>query len=294
MPTLVVTRPEPQCSAWVARLQALGQPARALPLLRIETVPEFAATLAAAWDELSAADAAPGGVRLKLVMFVSPNAVEQFFARRPSGCAWPLDVLAGATGPGTVAALQAHGVPLAAIAAPRADATQFDADTLWQHALAQRAWAGTKVLIVRGEAGRDWLATTLRTHGAEVQMLAAYRQAPPLWDAVAEAQLAAVLAAPQAHGWLFSSSQAVRHLLEHCVPPAGAESSADVAGNERLAALLAVPVLATHPRIAETAVAAGFRHVNPVRPEIEQIVTAAQNLLDTMPAAGRLSCPPSL
>jgi uroporphyrinogen-III synthase len=277
MPTLIVTRPEPQCSVWVARLQALGQPALALPLLRIETVPEFAATLAAAWAELSAVGASDS--RLKLVMFVSPNAVEQFFARRPPGCAWPLDVLAGATGPGTVAALQAHGVPLVAIAAPRADATQFDADTLWQHALAQRAWAGTRVLIVRGEAGRDWLATTLRTHGAEVQMLAAYRQAPPLWDAAAEAQLAAVLAAPQTHGWLFSSSQAVRHLLEHCTPSA---------------ALLAVPVLATHPRIAETAVAAGFRHVNPVRPEIEQIVTAAQNLLDTMPAAGRLSCPPSL
>lgn len=268
-PTLVVTRPEPQCTAWVARFQALGQPARALPLLRIETVPEFAPAVAAAWAGLAAR---------RLVMFVSPNAVERFFAdvSETSGPIWPPSVLAGATGPGTVAALRAYGVPEVAIAAPAPDARQFDADTLWRDTLSRLDWQGAAVLIVRGEAGRDWLAQTLRTHGAEVEMLAAYRQAAPLWRADECAALAELLAAPTRHVWLFSSSQAVQHLRAHLA----ADPSA-------WAAACRVPALATHPRIAETAVSAGLAQVRQVRPELDQLVTALQNPLDTMPAAGR-------
>lgn len=297
-PTLVVTRPEPQCSTWVTRLQALGQPAQALPLLRIDEVPEFAAAIDAVWAELLAApnlpwSDAPGlharagatPVLLRLVMFVSPNAVERFFARRPEAGTWPLGVLAGATGPGTVAALRSRAVPEGVIAAPRPDAAQFDADTLWQHVLVQRDWVHTRVLVVRGEAGRDWLATTLRTHGAQVQMLAAYRQAAPVWDPAAAQLLGEMQANPQRYRWLFSSSQAVRHLLDHL--------RAQIDGHAT-AALLAVPAFATHPRIAESAVAAGFASVVQVRPEMEQIVTAMQNPLDTMPDAGCQSCPPSL
>lgn len=276
-PVLVVTRPEPQCQAWVERLRALGQPALALPLLRIEAVPEFAAALDAAWASLATQ---------RLVMFVSPNAVERFFARRPAATTWPAGVLAGATGPGTVAALRARDVPAEAIAAPSLQSAQFDADMLWRDALAPLDWSGSSVLVVRGEAGRDWLAQTLREHGATVQMLAAYRQAAPLWSALERAALAAVLAAPYRHAWLFSSSQAVRNLQSHLrADPATAERAETAAR--------AVPALATHPRIAETAGAAGWSRVRQVRPEIEQVAAALQNPVDTMPATGCLSCPPS-
>lgn len=274
---LVVTRPEPQCQAWVEQLQALGQPALALPLLRIEAVPEFAAALDAAWASLATQ---------RLVMFVSPNAVERFFARRPAATTWPAGVLAGATGPGTVAALRAQHVPAEAIAAPSPQSAQFDADALWRDALAQRDWSGAQVLVVRGEAGRDWLAQTLREHGAEVRMLAAYRQAAPLWSAPERAALAALLAAPQRHAWLFSSSQAVRHLQSHLQSHWQADPAAWTAAR-------AVPALATHPRIAETVSAAGWLQVRQVRPEIEQVAAALQNPVDTMPATGCLSCPPS-
>jgi uroporphyrinogen-III synthase len=275
---LVVTRPEPQCQAWVARLQSLGQPACALPLLRIEAVPEFAAALDAAWAALAAQ---------RLVMFVSPNAVERFFACRPAAMIWPAGVLAGATGPGTVAALRARGVSADAIAAPSPQSAQFDADALWRDALAPLDWSGARVLVVRGEAGRDWLAQTLRAHGATVQMLAAYRQAAPLWSAPECAALAAVLAAPQRHAWLFSSSQAVHNLKNHL-------QSGPATADQAWTAARAVPALATHPRIAETASAAGWLHVCQVRPEIEQVVAALQNPVDTMPATGCQSCPPSL
>jgi uroporphyrinogen-III synthase len=253
MRCLLVTRPQPQADAWVARLQALGVPARALPLLRIERAPAFDAQVAAAWATLAAR---------RLVMFVSPNAVLAFLAGRPAGTPWPIGTLAGATGPGTVAALLGQGVDPACIVAPPADAPTFDAEALWRHALAGRDWTGQSVLIVRGEDGRDWLADTLRQAGAAVDCLAAYRRTGPDWDAAQQAALADIAMRPDAHAWLFSSSQGIAHLRD-------APLAAGVA-----AALRQVPVLATHPRIAETAQRAGWSVVHAVGPDPAAVGTA--------------------
>ena len=247
--TVVVTRPQPQADDWVVRLQALGQAAVALPLMRIERVAAFDGAVARTWPALA---------RHRLVMFVSPNAVLAFFAARPAGLCWPDGTLAGATGPGTVAALRAQGVDPACTVSPPPEAARFDAEALWTHALAWRDWAGQSVLVVRGEDGRDWLADTLVRAGATVRCLAAYRRAPPVWPGALGAALAMVAARPAGHVWLFSSSQCIAHLLATDAPSAQAEVRA---------AVLAVPVLATHPRIAETARRSGFRQVVPVVPD---------------------------
>lgn len=253
MRCLLVTRPQPQADAWVARLQALGVPARALPLLRIERAPAFDAEVAAAWATLATR---------RLVMFVSPNAVLAFLAGRPAGTPWPSGTLAGATGPGTVAALLGQGVDPACIAAPPADAPTFDAEALWRHALVGQDWTGRSVLVVRGEDGRDWLADTLRQAGAEVDCLAAYRRTGPVWDAAVQAALADVVARPAGHAWLFSSSQGIAHLRDAPLAPAAA------------AALRQVPALATHPRIAATAQRAGWSDVRAVGPDPAAVGTA--------------------
>ena len=120
---------------------------------------------------------------------------------------------------------------------------------------------------MRGEDGRDWLATTLRQAGAHVDALAAYARAEPAWSAAESAALAAVARDPAAQVWLFSSSQCIAHLLRAPVDAA------------TLAALRQVPVLATHARIAETARAAGFAAVVPVRPdplEVRQALDRSQ------------------
>lgn len=257
-PRLVVTRPQPQADAWVERLAALGQPALALPLLVIESAPGFAAAVAACWARLEA---------LRLLMFVSPNAVLQFFAARPAGAGWPDGLLAAATGPGTVAALQAAGLAPAQILAPAADAAQFDAETLWREQLAGHDWPGARVAIVRGEVGRDWLAETLRGAGAEVETLAAYRRVAPAWDATARAALQAIAGQPAGHAWLFSSSEAVRHL------------AALIAAEPGWAALREAPAIATHPRIAETTRAAGWRTVIPSAPEAPRVVASLRAAL---------------
>lgn len=237
---VIVTRPQPQAGQWVAQLSMLGQPAAALPLLGIADAADPAA-VAAAWLRLP--DCA-------VAMFVSPSAVERFMAHRPGGRAWPAGVLAGSTGPGTQAALLAAGVPAAAIVTPPVAAGRFDSEALWAELAQRRDWTGTQALIVRGEGGRDWLAGTLARHGAQVHFAEAYRRTAPVPDAHGRALLREALAAPAAHAWLFSSSEAARHLP--ALAP-GADWSAGWA-------------LATHERIAEAARELGFGRVERVDP----------------------------
>jgi len=239
---VIVTRPPAQAAAWVLQLRALGVDAQALPLIGIAPVDD-AAPLHAAWAGLPAT---------ALVVFVSPNAVAHFFAARPAGADWPAGALAGSTGPGTSAALRDAGVAPAQRVEPPADAPVFDSEALWA-LLAPRDWAGRRVLVVRGEDGRDWLAETLRARGAEVGFVAAYRRLPPSVDAAGRQLIAEALAAPAAHRWVFSSSEALAQL--RALAP-GADWSASHAA-------------ASHPRIAQTARDTGFATVEllPPRPE---------------------------
>jgi uroporphyrinogen-III synthase len=241
LPGLIVTRPHQQALAQVAELRVAGLHAQALPLIDIAAADD-PAPLLQAWQALAAN---------RLVMFVSANAVQHFFAARPTGAVWPPEVLAGSTGPGTSAALLAAGVPAAQLVQPAAPVPpappQWDTEALWAR-LQHLGWAGRRVLVVRGEGGRDWLADTLRAHGASVAFVAAYRRLPPQPDAAALVLLADAQARPQRWYWLFSSSEAVAHLVA-LVPGA----------DWRLAR-----AWASHPRIEQAARQAGFGQVQPM------------------------------
>ena len=239
---VIVTRPAAQAGPWVNALQALGLDAQALPLIGIAP-PHDLTPVRAAWSGLA---------HQRLVMFVSANAVEHFFAARPAGALWPAALPAGSTGPGTSAALRSAGVRL--IEEPAADAPQFDTEALWAR-LAGQPWLGAQVLIVRGEGGRDWFADTLRAQGAAVTFVAAYRRLPPTLDAAGAALLAAALATPSQHRWLFSSSEAVAHL--QALAPAADWSASSAC--------------ASHRRIAQAAQQAGFGQVDVVAPTPEAV-----------------------
>jgi uroporphyrinogen-III synthase len=246
---VIVTRPPAQAATWVAALREQGIDAVALPLIGIAPVDD-PGPVRAAWAAL------PGTA---LVMFVSANAVAHFFAARPPRALWPAGTLAGSTGPGTSAALRDAGIPLEALVEPPADAPAFDSEALWSQ-LASRDWARRRVLVVRGEDGRDWLAQTLRAQGAEVGFVAAYRRLPPAVDAAGAALIAAARAAPAAHLWLFSSSEAVAQL--QALAP-GADWSAARA-------------VASHPRIAATVRRAGFGAVQLLPPRPDDVAAAVR------------------
>lgn len=241
---VVVTRPRAQAEAFAQRLRTLGVDAAVLPLLAI----------APARDPAAVQRARERLALYTLAVFVSPNAVQHFAGGSPAAFAWPAGTLAGSTGPGTSAALRAAGVPEAALVEPAADAAAFDSEALWQQLQRRRvSWAGQRVLVVRGDEGRDWLAQTLREAGAEVDFVAAYRRAEPRLDDAGRALLQAACEEPRLHLWHFSSSEAVR-TLQRFSP--GQDWSAASA-------------LASHPRIVQAARQAGFGRVDAVgvRPE---------------------------
>ena len=234
---LIVTRPAAQAADWLLALRALGQEAVALPLIDISPA-ENPAPLHAAWA------AVLGEPALALVMFVSANAVQHFFALAPDGCGWPAGLRAAGPGPGTAAALIEAGVPPGQVVQPPSDAETFDSESLWS-LLSGEDWAARQVLVVRGEEGRDWLAETLRERGARVDFVAAYRRHAPQPGAEGVALLAHAQANPAQHLWVFSSSQAVGHL--RLLAP-GADWREACA-------------LASHPRIAQAARELGFGQV---------------------------------
>ena len=281
---VIVTRPARECQHWVEQLQRSGFAAEALPLIEIGPAadPLDVQALQNAWDSLDAYAAC---------LFVSGNAVRYFFKRnRPlapvkraqaaiknvaseSSTSLPPHLRFMAPGPGTAAALLAAGVPASQIDGPAPDAAQFDSQALWAAVGATRDWQGRRVLIVRGQTisgqggesanaaapGRDWIARQWRAAGAMVDFLPVYvRRAPQLSTAMQQRALAA---RSDGSVWLLSSSEAVDNLVAMgCIDLSRARA------------------VATHPRIAEAARAAGWGVVIESRPQLEDITAALQKM----------------
>lgn len=263
---LMVTRPAAEARRWVASLSEAGWPAEAFPLITVGG-PQGAETVHALNE------ARAHWAQWDAVMFVSGAAVVHFFA---DGCA-----LAGdsthtrfwAPGPGTgkvlAHALQRLGVSAAHIDAPPADAIQFDSEALWP-VVREQMGPGKRLLVVRGESsgmaeapvssaelaghGREWLMQQCQALGAEVQACVAYARSAPRWTPSLLAQ--ATAAAAPGSLWLLSSSEAVAHLR------AGLP---EVSWGQ-------VAALATHPRIADAALHAGFGSVQTSRPALADVL----------------------
>lgn len=231
---VVVTRPAGQAAPLADRLAAAGREAVVFPLLDIQPLPDNSA-LRAALSRLSG---------YAMAAFVSPNAIDAAFALIE---AWPPAVAIAVVGEGSKAALARHGITPGrfTIHSPH-DRERSDSETLLQ-ALDLDALRGRRVLIVRGESGRELLADALRAHGVTVEPVAAYRRAAPVVDGPRRAQLAALL--DGGAEWIITSSEALRNLLDVV---------RDVAGEAGVAALRRQTLVVPHARIAETARDLGF------------------------------------
>ncbi|MBI5279400.1 MAG: uroporphyrinogen-III synthase [Burkholderiales bacterium] len=248
---VIVTRPQPEAARWAARLRSAGLAAEVLPLIAILPSPD-AASLREAWRRIAS---------FRAVMFVSANAVRGFFAASEGT---PFTSRAWAPGPGTSGELLEHGVDASLIDGPGAGAVQFDSEALWQ-VVAGQAAAGDRVLVVRGgdaagqSAGRDWLAQRLHESGVIVDTVVAYLRQAPAWGGAERAL--ATRAASDGSTWLFSSSEAVGNL-------------ASLLPGQRWQGARAV---ATHPRIAQAARAAGFGEVRECHPAFEEVLASLQS-----------------
>ncbi|MFM0552934.1 fused uroporphyrinogen-III synthase HemD/membrane protein HemX [Paraburkholderia sediminicola] len=243
--TVVITRPAGQSNELIARLAAAGIATLDFPLIDIAPVTDDA-PLRAALASLE---------RYALVVFVSPNAVDHAFAR--SDAIWPHALPIGVVGPGSVQALARHGVAAPAynvISPPSGadeDTARFDSEGLFaaiDTALDATSLEGKRVLIVRGDGGREWLADRLREAGAEVDTVAAYRRLVPEPSIGGWARVHALLAGVP-HVWLLTSSEGVRNLHE---------LAQDHLTADEIAQLKRATLVTPHPRIAQTARALGF------------------------------------
>ncbi|WP_439113918.1 uroporphyrinogen-III synthase [Hydrogenophaga sp.] len=269
--SVIVTRPEPEAGSWVRALLADGWPAQALPLITIaepadKGVRERLEQARAHWLDADA------------IMFVSAAAVQHFFSdavQAPPGASvrprfW-------APGPGTARALAlalaARGLGPEHIDAPAADAVQFDSETLWP-VVAPQLRPGQRILIVRGASevsasepagqalagnGRDWLIRQCQAAGALVDACVAYERRAPAATPAVQAGLNAASAPGSV--WLFSSSEALAHLRRMAPQCHWVQATA----------------LATHPRIAATARAAGFGSVVETRPALPDVLRALES-----------------
>jgi uroporphyrinogen-III synthase len=228
---VLVTRPREQASRLLSRLQGLG----ATPILFSVLVIEPTAHPQALSAILGRID------QYDLHLFVSPTAAQFGFAALPDGAAGSLR--AAGIGAGTAAALRAAGVEYVIAPSHGADS---------EHLLALPQFAdltGKRVLIFRGEGGRELIADTLRARGAEVDYAECYRRACPQID---PAPLRQALVQQQIQAITAFSSETLDNLLALL---------ASDGLNATQACARALPLFVPHARIAQHARSLNFTQV---------------------------------
>ena len=262
-PQVIVTRPEREALQWVQALQARGIAAEALPLIAIGPPPDAAALQMVRARVLV----------YRALMFVSGYAAQHFLDPNTalalaSQAPAAIKTRVWSPGPGTAETLCALGVPAHCIDRPAHDAAQFDSEALWAQVQGQIA-PGDRVLVVRGTeagaaaqdgTGRAWLAQQLQAAGAQAEFVVAYTRGAPVFTAEQQALVRAALASGAL--WLLSSSQALAHLCAALPQQDWASARA----------------LATHPRIAQAAHAAGFGAVHECRPALDEVSASIESL----------------
>ena len=201
-----------------------------------------------------------------LAIFVSPNAIEcvmrllerdwQEFSKKII----PIGVMGGSS----KLALQNHGIGQEKNPTPvliPKNNEQWDSEGLWQE-LQSLGWdfKNKKIVIFKGEGGREWLADTLLNAGATVEAISVYTRVPldfanPAWHTIREMDFSKSL-------WLLTSSEAVRYLGQ-------------VVKDQFLEGLQTASALCPHHNITEAAQAIGFGEVFTTESGDEALIKAS-------------------
>lgn len=226
---IVVTRPAGQAAHLAEALAALGAHPVLFPVLAIEDVADTTPVLDAA-IRLDSYDWA---------VFVSPNAVEKALAVILAQRRWPANVRAATVGHSSEQALARHGIR--DVVAPQ---ERFDSEALL--ALPEFAdVADKRVVIFRGDGGRDLFGDTLKERGAAVDYVTCYHRARPALD---PAPLHKLWQEGHLDAMTVTSSEGLRNLWT-------------MVGKLGQSWLKKTPTFVPHARIAEQARALGLDRV---------------------------------
>jgi uroporphyrinogen III methyltransferase/synthase len=208
---VLVTRPREQAAGFVELLEALGADAIEAPMIRIEPPDDYAPL----------DDACATIHRFDWIVFSSANAVDVFIKRL---LATPLDLRAlkgvklCAVGPATAERLSEAGLKVDLVPA------EYRAEAVVE-ALSDAADVRTlKVLLPRGDIGREVVGDELRRQGAEVTEVIAYRTVVADPEREGEPDIYRMLLDRRIDVVTFTSASAVRNFV-HVL---GAEPAADL------------------------------------------------------------------
>jgi uroporphyrinogen-III synthase len=256
---ILVTRPVQQAQGFAAAVTQLGGIPVLFPLLEIRPV-DHPANLQALALQLDQFD---------LAFFVSPNAVEHALTVLLSQQRWPEHLAVATVGPSSERALAAYGFKQ--IIAPQ---HRYDSEAVLELE-AMQAVAGQKIIIFRGDGGRDLLGDTLTARGAIVQYCCCYHRSAPTVVPEAVIQL---LHSRNLDGLTLTSSESVAH-LGRLVASQLSPTLRDF--------LYQLPVFAPHARIITHATAAGFQRCIATAPGDQGLLEA---LISHFAPSGKMAC----
>jgi uroporphyrinogen-III synthase len=163
---IVVTRPAGQATHLAEALVSLGAHPILFPVLSILDLDDIKQLhdIALQLDDF------------QFAIFVSPNAVIKSLEHVLRHRGWPAQVRVATVGTSSELALARHGIT--DVLAPSG---RFDSEALLELSELQDV-AGKRVVIFRGDGGRELLADVLRERGAEVVHVTSYRRGKPESD----------------------------------------------------------------------------------------------------------------
>lgn len=249
---LLLTRPAEECAALAQTLAARGIASHCMPLLAIETLAETAeqrSTFAALQRYCAVIVVSKPAARIGLQLLAQHG---------PASCSMPWF----SVGTATAAVLGERGLPV------HCSASGDDSEALLALPALQQAIAAAvepRVLILRGEGGREFLAERLRGQGVTVDYLALYRRSLPAYPAQ---ELSRCVRVQRLNALMVSSGQGFEHLRQL----AGADWPA----------LARLPLFVPSPRVADQARHAGAEIVVDCRGASAAALLAA---LEQFPAA---------
>jgi uroporphyrinogen-III synthase len=222
---VLVTRPAGQAQGLCERIEAAGANAIHLPAIEI-LPPEDSVPLAAVTDALEQYD---------LAVFISVNAVQHgldFILKRRD---WPAGTQIAAVGPTSSAAVEQRGLQVDFV-----PEHEYSSEGLLALDVLQSV-RGYRVLIFRGNSGRETLRDTLRARGAQVEYAEVYRRGCP----ADSAELLRLLQQGELDAVTATSNETLQNLF-------------DMAGPEGQSLLRQLPLVIPGNRQAELAARLGF------------------------------------
>ena len=197
-----------------------------------------------------------------MVMLASPTAVA---ATAGYITRWPEHIKLATVGGGTARAIRAAWGDETPVIYPQGDTVDSGSEKLFE--ILKRMGFPARVLIVRGQVGREWLREQLLAHGTDVEVLPAYQRLPLELGSEQRIDLQRALLGPSPIIYL-TSTDSVGVLL-HAVK--------GIAGADRW--LQNGFVLTIHPRPKAMLEEVGFKNVALVSTKDIEVQKAIQHLL---------------